>query len=129
MANSDVEEEIADVYRRYVDAFNTGEGTAIARVMAYPVMVGGSNHPPSTIPDEAGYAAMIENALTEFRKIGWARSQVDRVEAVATADDTGVISAWFSRWRADGTKIEDGHGHYMATRRSGEWKIFAAIVS
>ncbi|MDG2004180.1 MAG: nuclear transport factor 2 family protein [Novosphingobium sp.] len=123
------EEGIADVYRRYVTAFNTGDGAKVARVMAYPVMVGGSGHPPGTIPDEAGYQAMIENTFVEFRKLGWVRSQIDRIEAVSTAGDTGVVAAWFSRWREDGSQIEEGNGHYIAVKQDGEWKLTAAIVS
>jgi ketosteroid isomerase-like protein len=129
MSQPTPEQGIADAYRRYVEAFNTGDGAAVARIMAYPVMVGGSGHPPGTIADEAGYAAMIENTLAEFRTRGWARSQIDRLEAVETAGDTGVVAAWFSRWRADGSKIEEGNGHYIAVKQDGEWKLTAAIVS
>lgn len=129
MSEDSPETGIADAYRRYVDAFNTGNGAMVAQRMAYPVMVGGSGHVPGTIPDEASYAAMIENTFTEFRKKGWARSQIDRIEAVATANDTGVIAAWFSRWREDDTMIEGGNGHYIAVKQDGEWKLTAAIVS
>lgn len=129
MSNSSTEAEIGDAYRRYVEAFNTGDGAAVAKCMAYPVMVGGSGHTPGTIPDEAGYAAMIGNTFDAFRENGWSRSQIDRIEAVETARDTGVIAAWFSRWREDGTKYEEGNGHYIAVKQDGEWKLTAAIVS
>lgn len=128
MTEDSTEEGIAAVYRKYVETFNTGDEAAVARVMAYPVMVGGSGHPPISIPDEAAYQAMIEHTLAEFRKLGWTRSQIDRIEAVATACDTGVVAAWFSRWRADGSMIEEGRGHYITVRQNGEWKITAAIV-
>lgn len=128
MNGSTREQDIADAYRRYVEMFNTGDGAAVARCMAYPVMVGGSGHPPATIPDEAGYAAMIENTFAAFREKGWVRSQIDRIEAVETARDTGVIAAWFSRWREDGSKYEEGSGHYIAVKQDGEWKLTAAIV-
>lgn len=128
MTEPTTEDPIAAAYRRYVEAFNTGDGAAVAKCMAYPVMVGGSGHPPGTIPDEAGYAEMIDNTFAAFRENGWARSQIDRIEAVETARDTGVIAAWFSRWREDGTKYEEGSGHYIAVKDGGEWKLTAAIV-
>lgn len=129
MSEASLEDEIANAYRRYVETFNTGDGAAVARVMAYPVMVGGSGHPPGSIVDEAGYAEMIDNTFAAFREMGWERSQIDRVEAVATARDTGVIAAWFSRWRADGSMIAEGSGHYIAVKVDGEWKLTAAIVA
>lgn len=128
MTDDTAEEGIAAIYRKYVETFNTQDGAAVARLLAYPVMVGGSGHPPGSIPDEAAYQRMIENTFEEFKKLGWVRSQIDRLEAVATACDTGVVAAWFSRWRADGSKIEEGNGHYVTVKHDGEWKIIAAIV-
>lgn len=129
MSETPAAEGIAQIYRDYVDTFNTGNCAAVARLMGYPVMVGGSGHPPATIADEAGYAAMLENTLEAFRKTGWVRSQIDRLEAVETAGDTGIVGAWFSRWRADGSKIEEGSGHYVTRKIDGKWRIIAAIVA
>ncbi len=129
MTDPTPDEGIAGIYRRYVETFNTGDGAAVAALLAYPVMVGGSGHPPICIPDAAGYQRMIEDTLRQFKEMGWVRSQIDRIEAVATAGDTGVVAAHFSRYRADGSMIADGSGHYVTVKRDGEWKIFAAIVA
>lgn len=129
MSESPDVDGIAGAYRNYVETFNTGDGAAVARLMGYPVMVGGSGHSPGTIPDEAAYQHMIENTFEHFREKGWVRSQIDRLEAVAAGGDTGVVSAHFSRYRADGTMIENGSGHYVTRRIDGNWKIVAAIMA
>ena len=72
---------------------------------------------------------MIEGAIAHFKTKGWVHSQIDRLDAVATGGDTGVISADFSRWRADGSLIERDSGHYITRIIDGEWKIVAAIMA
>lgn len=119
---------IANAYRTYVETFNTGDGAAVARLMGYPVMVGGSGHAPGVMQDEAAYASMIGNTFEHFRKLGWVRSQIDRLEAVEAGGDTGIVSADFSRYRADGSMIEAGTGHYVTRKIDGTWRIVAAIV-
>ena len=129
MSEPTAEEGIAAIYRSYVETFNTGDGAAVAALLAYPVMVGGSGHPPICIPDAPAYQRMIEDTFRQFKAMGWIRSQIDSIETVATAGDTGIVAAHFSRYRADGSQIERGSGHYVTIKRDGAWRIVAAIVA
>lgn len=122
------EEEIKAHHRLYVEIFNREDAAGVAELLAYPAMMGGPGHPPQMIPDKAAFQRLIEGTFAQFKANGWVRSQIDSSEAVATAGDTGVLAATFSRYRADGSLIEADRGHYIMVKRDGRWSIIAAIV-
>lgn len=122
------EDEIKAHYRTYVETFNREDSAGVAELLAYPAMMGGPGHPSKTVPDRQAFQRLIEGTFEAFRKNGWARSRIDSMQAVATAGDTGVLAATFSRYREDGSLIEADRGHYIMIKRDGRWSIIAAIV-
>jgi hypothetical protein len=129
MSGREAEVAIEAHYRAYIETFNRKDAAGVARLLAFPAMMGGTGHPPMRIPDATAYQRLIESTYQQFRAKGWVRSQIDGMEAVVTAGDTGVLAARFSRYREDGGIIEEGGGHYVMVRRDGEWRIIAAIVA
>ena len=122
------EEEIAEHYRTYVETFNREDAAGVSQLLAYPAMMGGPGHPPKSIADAAAFERLIAGTFAMFKAKGWVRSQIDSMEAVATAGDNGVLAARFSRYRADDSLIEADRGHYLMTKRDGRWWIIGAIV-
>jgi hypothetical protein len=122
------EEGIKQQYRTYVETFNREDAAGVSQLLAYPAMMGGPGHPPMSIRDAASFERMIEGTFAAFKEKGWVRSQIDSMEAVATAGDNGVLAATFSRYRADGSLLEADRGHYITTKRDGRWWIIGAIV-
>ena len=129
MTDITAEAAMEALYRSYVETFNREDAAGVARLLSYPMMVGGPGHPPIAIPDQLSYQRMIEGTFQQFKAKGWVRSQIDRLQAVATAGDTGVLVAFFSRYRRDGSLIESRNGHYVMRRSDGKWGIIAAIAS
>jgi ketosteroid isomerase-like protein len=129
MAEGSAEAGIEQAYRDYVAAFNREDSAGVAAVLDYPIMVEGGNSPPTTIADAAGYRRMIERVFAEFKALGWVRSQIDKLQAFPTAGDTGVLLAHFSRWRADGSLLIAGSGHYVMRKDQDGWRIIAAIAT
>jgi ketosteroid isomerase-like protein len=121
------EAEIEQLFGAYVDAINRQDVAAVARLYSYPAMMGGIGHPPMTVPDEAAYRQIIEATLGQFRERGWSRTGIDRVQAVATAGDTGFVAADFSRYRSDGSVVDRGSALYAVVRREGRWSMIAAM--
>jgi ketosteroid isomerase-like protein len=128
MTDRTAEAGIEAIYRTYVDTFNREDAAGVARLLSYPAMMGGTGSSPIMIPDEAAYQRLIEGTFEQFKAKGWVRSQVDKLQPVATAGDTGVLFANFSRYRKDGSLLETGSGHYVMLRRDGRWSIIAAIA-
>jgi ketosteroid isomerase-like protein len=122
------EDGIKQQYRTYVETFNREDAAGVSQLLAYPAMMGGPGHPPISMPDAASFERMIAGTFAAFKEKGWVRSQIDSMEAVATAGDNGVLAATFSRYRADGSLLEADRGHYIMTRRDGRWWIIGAIV-
>lgn len=122
------EDGIKNQYRTYVETFNRQDAAGVAALLGYPAMMGGPGHPPMSMPDAASFERLIEGTFAAFREKGWVRSQIDSMDAVATAGDTGVLAATFSRYRADGSLIEADRGHYIMVKRDGRWSIVGAIV-
>jgi len=129
MAGNSDEEALAECYRSFIETFNRGDGAEVARLLGYPYMVGGSGQVTQVTPDEPTGRAMFANAFGRMKAGGWARTQIDHLEAVALGGDTGVVAADFSRWRADGSKLDCGSGHYIARKFGGHWKIVASIFA
>jgi ketosteroid isomerase-like protein len=128
MTGGGVEAELEALYRHYVDTFNHEDSAALAQLLAYPA-VGGGNAPPQVYREPSDFQRMIEGTFAHFKANGWARSGVDSTEGVATAGDTGVVRAVFSRYRRDGSIYESGSGNYVMRRLDGRWKIIAMIVA
>ena len=122
-------EAIADSFKRFIEAFNTADGAAMARVVSYPYMMGGTGQAPQTIPDEETGRKWFDNAFKQLKSLGWEYTRIDRLDAVAAGGETGVISTDFSRHRDDGIQLDAGSGHYIARRIDGQWKIVAVIFS
>ena len=129
MSGGAAEAGMEALYRTYVETFNREDAGGVAKLLSYPAMMGGPGHPPMTIPDALAYQRLIEGTFQHFKAKGWVRSQIDRMDAVATAGDTGVLVANYSRYRRDGSMIESGNGHYVMRRSDGRWSIIAAIAS
>jgi len=127
MASTSDEEEMAALYRKYVDIFNKEDAVSLAQLLAYPAM-GGGGGTPHTYNSAREFEDMIKGTWANFRTKGWVRSQVDRTEPVLTAGDTGVVRAEFSRYRADGSMYESGSGHYVMRKLDGRWSIIAMVV-
>jgi hypothetical protein len=117
------------VYQDYVATFNREDGAGVARLLSYPVVVEGTDRPPEVIPDASSYQRMIEAVFAQFKARGWARSQIDRLQSFLMAGDTGVLVAHYSRYRADGSLLETGHGHYVVRKSGGRWTICAALAT
>lgn len=127
MSESPDVEAIAECYRTFIETFNHADAAAVAGVLGYPYLIGGEGQSPQITPDEPTGKRGFESAFEFMKSVGWARTQIDRLEAVAICGDTGVVYAEFSRFREDGSLLDSGSGNYILRKFGGEWKIVASI--
>ena len=128
MTVSSAEAEIEQLFRTYVETINRQDVAGVARLFSYPAMMGGIGHPLMAVPDEGAYRRLIEATLEGFRARGWARTGIDRVQAVATAGGTGFVQAHFTRYREDGSVVDGGSATYVVLHKDGCWTMIAAMA-
>jgi ketosteroid isomerase-like protein len=127
MMGSSDEREIEALFRTYVDSVNRHDVEGISRLFSFPAMMGGLGNSPLKVPDEAAYRSIIEKTLEGFRDSGWARTQIEHVEAIVTGGGTGYAFAEFSRQDGDGRVINIGTAIYGMVKRDDRWTMISAL--
>jgi hypothetical protein len=61
--------------------------------------------------------------MTELKGRGWAPSAIDRFHARVLAENLGMITADYTRYRADNSILEKGRASYTVRRYGTSCKI------
>jgi hypothetical protein len=116
------------LYRTYFEAGNCGDLDTYCSLFAFPVVLGGGGRAPAVMADAATWRTTVSGSIEVLATRGWATSAIDELNVGLMAGDTGVITAVFSRLAADGSRIEQCTGNYLARKLGGEWKIVGILT-
>jgi hypothetical protein len=111
------------LYQTYIDAWNRIDLDTYCSLFAFPVAIGGGGRAPDIVPDLAAWRARTKGNLDALAARGWATSTIDALHVGLMAGDTG-----YSRFAADGSRIESGTSNYLTRRIGGEWKMIGMLV-
>lgn len=116
------------LYQAYIDAWNRIDLDTYCSLFAFPVAIGGGGREPDIVPDLAAWRARTKGNLAALSARGWATSTIDALHVGLMAGDTGFITVEYSRFAADGSRIEGGTSNYLTRRIGGEWKMIGMLV-
>lgn len=114
--------EIVDVIERYVAALNKRDLEGVRAAFNFPHVLFGTGmvtHYPTR--DDVSFTAFDSRTAQH----GWARSTWDSHCVLASDPEKVHVDVWFTRWRADGSKIGTHHSMYIITKVDGRWGIQA----
>ncbi len=119
--------EMESFYRRYIEAFNGEDLSALARLFCFPCAMVGGKRGMNVMNDEPAFVRMMERAKSELKAQGWTRTGIDMTHAWPMADDSGLLVSDFTRYRADGGALMSGRACYTLRRSGGQWKIMVMM--
>lgn len=114
--------EIVEVIDAYIAALNKRDLAGVRATFHFPHVLFGSGmvtHYPT--PDDLSFTAFDARTAQH----GWARSTWDGHCVLLSGPEKVHIDVWFTRWRADGSKIGTHHSMYVVTKLDGRWGIQA----
>lgn len=116
------------LYQTYIDAWNRCDIETYCSLFAFPLVIGGGGRAPEIMPDLAAWRERTTSNLEGLSQRGWNTSVVDPRHVGLMAGDTGIITVEYSRFDADGARIEGGTSNYLTRKLDGAWKIVGVIV-
>lgn len=116
------------LYETYIDAWNRVDLNTYCSLFAFPVVVGGGGRAPDMVPDLASWRARTKGNLDALAARGWSTSTIDALHVGVMAADTGIITVVYSRFDADGARIEGGTSNYLTRKLDGTWKMVGLLV-
>ncbi len=126
---TDVQAEVRAAWDAYIEAFSAGRTGVIAEeVYAAPSFQLG----PAGAAVRLGAAetrAAFDAIHRQLAPERYARSETDRAEICVINPATAVLSAHFTRYRADGSVLSRGASSYLFARVDGDWRILAIMAN
>jgi hypothetical protein len=116
------------LYQTYIDSWNRLDLDTYCSLFAFPMAIGGGGRAADIVPDLAAWRARTDGNLKSLAGRGWSNSVIDALNVALMAGDTGVITVEYSRFAADGTRIEGGTSNYLTRKLGGTWKMVGMIV-
>ena len=126
---AEVKAEVRAAWDAYIEAFSAGRTEVIAReVYAAPSF--------RTGPEGASVLETVEDTQASFDAIHrqlaperYDRSETDRAEICVINAGTALLSAYFTRYRTDGSVLLSGASSYLFAKVDGDWRILAIMAN
>ena len=120
MSEKKADPAVVAVVERYVDALNRRDLDGVRAAFHFPhVLFAGGEVVVYPTSADLSFAAFDRRVAAAK----WARSSWDGHRLVLSGADKVHLDVWFTRWRADGSKIGEHHSLYIVTRIAGRWGI------
>jgi len=122
---AEVAQELETFYRGYIDSFNREDLDQFLTCFGLPYAWVSGERGLSVTSTEGDHQKGFSRVMLDIKQRGWARSGIDRLKTWALGPDLGMILADYTRYKADGTILEQGRACYTARRDGKAWKIIA----
>jgi len=120
--SEEIARELESFYRHYIDVFNREDEGFFDCFANSRGIVSGERGLVAIANDDA-YRNGFRRTMTALKARGWARSDIDHVEAWALGENLGMILSDVTRYQADNSVLERVRAYYMLRRDGGSWKI------
>ena len=118
----EIARELETFYRHYIEVFNR-EDDGFFDCFATPYASVSGSRGLTTVANDADHRSEFRRTMIALTDRGWARSDIDRIKAWATAENLGMILSDVTRYKTDGSILEKVRACYMVRRGGDGWKI------
>jgi hypothetical protein len=122
ISGQEIAKELEAFYKSYIDAFNREDIDLFSESFSFPYgwVTGRGLGQCAT---ESDHQRSFGKIMGDLKTRGWARSVTDRLKSWALAEDLGMILADVTRYKADGSMLEQVRACYTLRRDPKGWKI------
>jgi ketosteroid isomerase-like protein len=116
---------VESFYRGYIDAFNREDVDQYTDAFAFPYAWISGEGGISLCANESDHQRWLGRVMSALKERGWSRSGIDRMRAWPMAENLAMVMADYTRYKSDGTILENGRACYTVRRDGKAWKIVA----
>jgi hypothetical protein len=130
MADSNqIVREIEQFYGRYIDGFNREDIDLFLGSFDLPFAVLSGEHGATIFADEAAQQRFYTQTMIAIQGRGWGRSAVDLVKVWPLAQNLATLMADVTRYKKDGTILEQLRAFYTLCNDGKAWKIVTVSMA
>ena len=126
---AEVKTEVRAVWDAYIEAFSAGRTDLIASDIysapSFRIGAEGAAMLETAAETRASFDATHRQLATER----YDRSETDRAEICVINAGTALLSAYFTRYRTDGSVLTRGASSYLFAKVDGEWRILTNMAN
>lgn len=124
MADADpIVREVEAFYQAFIDGFNREDTDLYLRSFCYPNAMLSGEQGMTINAKESDLQHFYQEVMASIQGRGWERTGVDRLQAWPLADTMAMIVADITRYKKDGSILEQGRYCYTLRKDGGAWKI------
>ena len=117
--------EVEAFYRAFIDGFNREDTDMYLRSFGYPNAVLSGEQGMLLNAKESDQQRFYQQAMVSIQGRGWERTGIERLQVWPLADVMGMLVADISRYKKDGSVLEQGRYCYVVRKDAGAWKILS----
>ncbi|MCS6924873.1 MAG: hypothetical protein NZ578_03110 [Candidatus Binatia bacterium] len=110
-------------YRTYIDGFNREDEDAFLHAFHYPNAFLSGERGLILHTTETDQQRLYRQVMADLHMRRWGRSSIDRLQVWPFADDIAMLVADVTRYKKDGTTLEQLCACYLLRKGDGTWKI------
>jgi ketosteroid isomerase-like protein len=115
--------EVEAAYRRYIEAFNGRDATEIAQLYDRPHAQVRGETGLSIVDDDEDQQQWYEFVMAYLDDRGWDRNEIDEMWVWPLSETLAQLVATSTRYRRDGSVLQQIRANYTLRRRDGTWKV------
>jgi hypothetical protein len=126
---AEVKAEVRATWDSYIEAFSAGRTDVIAHeIYSAPSFRTGAEG-AAVLGTAAETQASFDATHRQLAPERYDHSETDRAEICVINAGTALLSAYFTRYRTDGTVLSTGASSYLFAKVGGEWRILAIMAN
>ncbi|HEV8718266.1 MAG TPA: hypothetical protein VGX03_36300 [Candidatus Binatia bacterium] len=110
-------------YRAFIGGFNREDTDMYLRSFCYPNALLSGERGMIVNAKESDQQRFYQEVMSSIQGRGWERTGVDRLQVWPLADTMALIVADLTRYKRDGSVLEQGRYCYTLRKDGGAWKI------
>lgn len=119
--------EVEAAYRQYVEVFNRRDPNEIAALYHRPHAQVIGEIGLSIVTDDADQQQWYEFVMSYLDDQGWNHTEVDEVWIWPLSDSVAQLVSHITRYRTDGSVLQEARANYTLCRRDGSWKVILSF--
>lgn len=117
--------EIEAAYQHYIDVFNREDAAGFVACYTHPHVMLSGERGLTLVNTAADHQRGYQQIMKTLHERGWGRSGIDRLQIWPFSESLAQLVADVTRYKKDGSILEQLRASYMFRRESGMWKILA----
>jgi ketosteroid isomerase-like protein len=121
-------QEIEAAYHHYIDVFNREDAAGFVACYYHPHAMLNGEQGLTLIQTETDHHQVYQRIMATLYESGWGRTGIDRLQTWPFSGSLAQLVAEVTRYKKDGSVLEQLRATYMYRGDGGAWKILSLAL-